>query len=672
MAVNARTRRRAEQLREELARHSYLYHALDSPAISDAEYDALMRELRELEERHPELVSPDSPTQRVGEPPAQGFAEVTHRAPMLSLANAFNLEEFQAWYDRTRRLLDGQDFPMVCELKIDGLAVSLTYQDGVLVQGATRGDGATGENVTGNLRTVRSIPLRLLGNAPSPLEVRGEVYLGRRAFAALNVQRVDAGLPTYANPRNTAAGSVRQLDPAMTAERGLDIWVYGTGFAQGDGVPDTQGETLEWLSKLGLRTNPHTRRCTTPDAVAAFCQEWLERREELDYDTDGVVVKVDPRGLWESLGVVGREPRWAIAYKWPAHQAATRLLDIGVNVGRTGKLNPYAILEPVQVGGVTVRQATMHNEDYIRGKDIRIGDMVVVERAGEVIPQIVRVTPESRPPGTRKWRMPRRCPVCGGSVTRDPAEAAHLCTNATCPAQLYERILHFRNAMDIEGLGSRWVRILMDQGLITDVADFYGLEKEALVDLDRMGETLASKVLENVEGSKQRPLGRLVYALGILHVGAEVAELLTAQFPTMERLMAAPEEELTAVPGIGPKIAASVAAFFWNQQNRQLIGKLARAGVRMEAAPTGAAPTGPLAGQSFCFTGTLSAMPRPAAEAQVRTLGATATDSVTRKTTHLVTGADPGASKLQQAQRYGTRIMTEEEFQELISAARQD
>ena len=666
MAVDAKTRRRAEQLRAQLARHSYLYHALDSPAISDAQYDALMRELRALEERRPELVSPDSPTQRGGAPPAKGFAEVTHRAPMFSLANAFNLEDLQAWYDRTRRLLDNQDFPMVCELKIDGLAVSLTYRDGLLVQGATRGDGSTGEDVTGNLRTVRSIPLRLLGDPPSLLEVRGEVYLGHRAFAALNAQRAGAGLPAYANPRNTAAGSVRQLDPAMTAERGLDIWVYGAGFALGDGVPGTQGETLEWLNKLGLRTNPHTRRCPTPNAVADFCQEWLERKEELDYDTDGVVVKVDPRGLWDPLGVVGREPRWAIAYKWPAHQAATRLLKIGVNVGRTGKLNPYAVLEPVQVGGVTVKQATLHNEDYIRGKDVRIGDLVVVERAGEVIPQVVRVVPESRPANAREFRMPQRCPVCGGPVTRDPAEAAHLCTNATCPAQLYERILHFRSAMDIEGLGAQWVRILMDQGLVTDLADFYSLEKEALVGLDRMGETLAAKVLENVAGSRQRPLARLLYALGILHVGAEVAELLAAQFPTMERLMVAAEDHLTEVPGIGPKIAASVAAFFQNQQNRELIEKLARAGVRMEAEAARPAPSGPLADQSFCFTGALSAMPRPAAEAQVQTLGATTTGSVTRKTTHLVAGADPSGSKLRQARQYGTRIMTEEEFLKLL------
>ena len=405
MAVGSEALERAAWLREELSRHNYRYYVLDDPAISDAEYDAFIRELRALEERYPELVTPDSPTQRVGAPPTAGFPQVVHGAPMFSLANAFDQAELQAWYDRVVRLLDGQDFEMTCELKIDGLAVSLTYVDGVLVRGATRGDGARGEDVTGNLRTVRSIPLRLLGAAPTRMEVRGEVFLGRTAFQRLNAQREAEGLPLYANPRNTAAGSVRQLDPAATAQRPLDIFVYAVGAVEGGTLPPTQGETLEWLAALGFHTNPHTRHTPAPDDVLRYYADWLEGREALDYETDGVVVKADQRALWEPLGVVGREPRWAIAYKWPAHQVVTRVEAIEVNVGRTGKLNPYAVLEPVQVGGATVKHATLHNADYIHTKDIRVGDSVVVERAGEVIPQVVRVVTDRR----RRWPAPTRC-----------------------------------------------------------------------------------------------------------------------------------------------------------------------------------------------------------------------------------------------------------------------
>jgi DNA ligase (NAD+) len=671
VAVASKVLQRVQRLRQELHRHNYLYYVLNAPEISDDAYDAQMRELRELEARHPELVAPDSPTQRVGAPPAAGFAEVTHRYPMFSLSNAFSQEELFAWHERTRRLLQGQEFPMVCELKIDGLAISLTYEGGALTRGATRGDGAVGEEVTNNLRTIRSIPLRLLGSAPRFLEVRGEVYIGREGFQRLNAQRAAAELPIYANPRNTAAGSVRQLDPGITAERALDIFVYGTGAVEGEGVPSTQWETLEWLKSLGFRTNPHTRRCPTPQAVADFYQEWLERREGQDYETDGVVVKLDDRTLWEPLGVAGREPRWAVAYKWPARQAVTRLADIGVNVGRTGKLNPYAVLEPVQVGGVTVKQATLHNEDYIHSKDIRIGDRVVVERAGEVIPQIVQSLKEARTEALPEWAMPAQCPACGGPVVRTPGEAAHLCTSASCPAQLYERVLHFRAAMDMEGLGAQWVRILMDGGLIRGAADFYALTKEQLLTLERMGETLADKLLASIEKTKTRPLGQLVYALGILHVGAEVAQLLAAHFSAMERLAAATEDELTAVPGIGPKIAASVAAFFGNEQNRLLVEKLRQAGVQMETEAPAPAPQGQLAGLSFCITGTLAAMPRSAAEAQVRALGGAATESVTRSTRYLVAGADPGASKLRQAERYGTAVLNEQQFLELLQSVAQ-
>ena len=666
MGAPEQTVERVQQLRRELDHHNYRYYVLDDPEVSDEAYDALIRELRALEAQHPELVTPDSPTQRVGAPPAEGFAEVTHGAPMFSLANAFDEEELQAWYDRAKRLLEGEDFSMVCELKIDGLAVSLAYEEGVLTRGATRGDGMVGEDVTTNLRTIRSIPLRLMGDAPPLLEVRGEVYLGKESFRGLNASREAAGQPAYANPRNTAAGSLRQIDPSMTAERPLDIWVYGTGLAQGGDVPDTQWETLQWLGGLGFKTNSHTRRCATPADVMDYLREWLERWEGLDYGTDGVVVKMDDRTRWDALGAAGREPRWAIAYKWPAHQAVTRLLEIGVNVGRTGKLNPYAVLEPVQVAGVTIQHATLHNEDYITGKDIRQGDQVLVERAGEVIPQIVSVVPEGRTGDPPPFRMPERCPVCEGRVVREEGESAHFCTNASCGAQLYERLLAFRGAMDMEGIGAQWVRVLLDRGLIRDAADFFSLKKEDLVALDRMGEKLAEKVLANVEKSKGRPLGQLVYALGVPHVGAETAELLARRFPTMDALMAAAEEDLTEASGIGPKIAASVAAFFRDERNVQLVARLREAGVRMAAAEEEAPVAGALTGVSFCVTGTLTDMPRSQAEARIRELGGTATDSVTRGTSYLAVGAAPGASKLRQAERYGTRTLTEAHLLQIL------
>ena len=669
MAVDSEALERAAWLREELSRHNYRYYVLDDPAISDAEYDAFIRELRALEERYPELVTPDSPTQRVGAPPTAGFPQVAHGAPMFSLANAFDQVEFQAWYDRVVRLLDGQDFEMTCELKIDGLAVSLTYEDGVLVRGATRGDGSRGEDVTGNLRTVRSIPLRLLGAAPTRMEVRGEVFLGRSAFRRLNAQREAEGLPLYANPRNTAAGSVRQLDPAATAQRPLDIFVYAVGAVEGGTLPPTQGETLQWLAALGFHTNPHTRHTPAPDDVLRYYADWLEGREALDYETDGVVVKADQRALWEPLGVVGREPRWAIAYKWPAHQVVTRVEAIEVNVGRTGKLNPYAVLEPVQVGGATVKHATLHNEDYIRTKDIRVGDSVVVERAGEVIPQVVRVVTDRGDADPPAFHMPATCPACGGDVVRAPEEAAHVCTNVSCPAKLFEGIQHFvsRGALDIEGLGAQWVRILLDAKLIDDAAGLYTLRLEDLVQLDRMGEVLAQKILANIEGSKERPLARLVFGLGIPHVGSEVAELLVAHFPTMQRLMDATEEEITEVPGVGPVIAASVVAFFADPANQKLVEDLCAAGLRMEAdVPEPPAEGLPLSGLTFCFTGTLSSMPRSQAEERVKALGAAATSSVTRKTTYLVTGAETGASKVRQAERSGTQLLTEEQFLELL------
>jgi len=699
MAVDPRVLQRVEDLRRLIRHHDYLYYVLNQPEISDAEYDRLMQELRELEALYPELVTPDSPTQRVGMPPAKEFREVTHREPMLSLQDAFSEEEFLAWYRRVRNLLGDVDFEMTCELKIDGLAVNLTYEEGRLVLGATRGDGYRGEDVTNNLKTIRSIPLVLLKPGPRLMEVRGEVYMPRSAFQQLNREQAEKGEKTFANPRNAAAGSVRQLDPNITASRRLDIFVYGVGAVE-DGtqeVPPSQWDLLHWLKERGFKVNPHIRRVRTPQQVWDYYKEWLERRHDLDYETDGVVVKVDRRDLWPLLGTTAREPRWAVAFKWPPSQSVTRLLDIRIHVGRTGKLNPNAVLQPVQVGGVIVKAATLHNEDYLLSKDIRPEDWVEVERAGEVIPQVVRVLKEKRPApepqcqrcgsyyhrtpnhpnfhpedGTGIWwpgKMPDRCPVCQAPVVRPPGEANHYCTNASCPAQALERLIHFvsKGAMDIEALGEKWCRILFEKGLVRNPADLYTLRKEDLLRLERMGPVLAEKVLRNIEASKSRPLSRLLFALGILHVGAEVAGLLARRFRTMDRLMQAGEEHLAQIPGIGPKIAASVVAFFRNEENRRLIRRLQEAGVNMEEQEE--ANEGPLAGQVFVFTGTLSSMAREEAHRRVRDLGGIPSDTVTRRTTYLVVGADPGAAKLNQARRYGIPTLTEEEFLAMLNEA---
>ena len=660
---------RAQSLRAELAQHNYSYYVLDAPTVSDAAYDVLMRELRELEAEFPDLVTPDSPTQRVGASPAKGFAEVIHRSQMFSLANSFDDDEYMAWVRRTQRLLGDQDFDVTCELKIDGLAVSLTYRNGVLERGATRGDGLRGEDVTANVRTIRSIPLQLLGSPPELLEVRGEIYMGREGFRRMNEARAAEGLPLYANPRNSAAGSVRQLDPNVTATRPLNIWVYALGYIEGGAAPDNQWDLLLWLNEMGIRTNPNNRHYDNPEGAIDYYRQWLEGREDLDYDTDGTVVKVNSRAHWDALGAVGREPRWAIAFKWPAQQETTRVLGINVNVGRTGRINPFAVLEPVFVGGVTVQHATLHNADYISEKDIRVGDWVVVERAGEVIPQVVRSIPERRPADAVPFAMPELCPACGSRVLRAEGEAGHYCSNASCPAQLAEHIFHFvsKGAMDIDGMGPKIATSLLESGLITDVADIYALKMEDLVQLERMGELLAAKLLRNIEESKERPLNRLLQALGIMLVGSEVADLLASAFGDMDRLRAATEAEMTAIPGVGPKIAASVAGFFADEGNVRLVEKLRDAGVRMDAdAAPPPAEGSPMSGMVFCFTGTMAAMPRSQGEELVRSLGAAASGSVTKKTTHLVVGADPGASKVTQAAKHGTLVLNEDEFLALL------
>jgi len=668
--------KRAEELRRVINTHNHSYYVLDDSTISDAEYDRLLQELRGLESEHPELLTPDSPTQRVGGAPADGFTQVVHSAPMLSLGNAFNREDLENWLRRTKGLVDDVDFQLVCELKIDGLAVNLTYENGVFIQGATRGDGAVGEDITQNLRTVKTIPLSLLDGAPDRLEVRGEVYLPIPEFLRMNEELAAKGEQLYMNPRNTGAGSVRNLNPQVTASRNMEIWVYsltGNGASTQAGAPPAAAghwEALEWLKGLGFRINPHNRLCDTIDEVIEFYDHWVEARHDLPYEADGVVVKVSSLALQDILGVVGREPRWAIAYKFPAEQAVTELLAIEVTVGRTGSLNPTAILKPVVVSGVTVEHASLHNEEDIHRKDIRVGDTVTIERAGDVIPHVLGPVLENRPKGARKFKMPSRCPSCGTAIVKPEDEAMHRCPNTSCPAQFFELLKHFvsKGAMDIDGLGEQWCRILIDKGLVTDLAGLYTLQKDDLLELDRMGDKLATRIMANIEASKQKPLARLLFAMGIIHVGSEVAELLTQAYNSVDEIAAATEEELAEIPGIGPKIATSIASYFQVDVNKSVVEKLRTAGVNMKQEPRPVVSTKslPLAGKTFVVTGTLSAFSRSESESRIKDLGGKITSSVTKNTDYLVVGEAPG-SKLAAAERLGTEILDEEKFVDLLA-----
>lgn len=657
----------AEELRSQINYHDYLYYVKDAPEISDQAYDELMRKLRAIESHYPELITPDSPTQRVPDIPIEAFSVVEHREPLLSLANAFNFQQLVSWHKRAADLAATEKFQMTVEPKIDGLAVSLVYEKGAFVQGATRGDGFRGENITENLRTIKSIPVRLRGkDHPNRFEVRGEVYMRKAAFEKMNEERAERGEPLFANPRNSAAGSVRQRDPKLTAERPLDIFVYQLGWNEGSS-PASHWDTLQWLHEMGFKINPEVKRFDELQAIEAHYKEWSERRHDLDYEIDGLVVKIDGKALWDELGFVGREPRWAIAYKFPPIQSTTKLRKIRVNVGRTGSLNPYAELEPVQVGGVVVKLATLHNEDDIRRKDIRERDTVIVQRAGDVIPQVVGPVVSKRTGKERKYRLPRKCPVCKADVERPEGEAMSYCTNMACPAQLYRWLTHFvgRGAMDIDGLGESWIAIFLEKGLIEDPADIYSLTKDQLTALDRMGEKSADNLLRNIEASKQRPLSRLLVALGIRHVGGEMAETLASHFGTLDAIAEASAEELEAIEAVGPKIAESVYAFFREPRKKKIISKLRKAGVKMEQEPQ-APKGGPLVGQTFVFTGTLASMPRSRAEAIVEELGGDASGSVTKKTTYIVAGADPG-SKLAKAQKTGTTVLDEQQFLRLLN-----
>ena len=667
-----KARQRIAELLETINHHNYRYYVLDSPEISDAEYDELMKELRQLEAEHPELVTPDSPTQRIGAPPVEAFGVVEHPQPLLSLANAFSFEELAAWHKRVSNLLGGRQFDLVCEPKIDGLAVALTYVDGLFVTGATRGDGYRGENITQNLKTVRSIPLSVPKEAPPRFEVRGEVYLPKAGFRKLNEERAKEELPLFANPRNAAAGSVRQLDSSITARRPLDIFIYGLGWAEDKTGPDTHWEIMQWLKALGFKINPNIVLLHSLDEAERYYRTWLETREKSPYEADGIVAKVNSIALQQELGTVAHEPRWAIAYKFPAIQGTTKLLDIGINVGRTGSLNPYAILEPVRVGGVVISSAALHNEEDIHRKDIRIGDWVVVQRAGEVIPEIVEPIVSRRTGKEKVFHMPGRCPVCGSEVIKPEDEAMHRCTNAACPSQALERIKHFvsRGAMDIDGVGEKLCQALFEAGLIKDAADLYYLTKEQLLGLERMADKSASNVLGSIEKSKDRPLARLIFALGIAHVGDQYADLLADHFHSIDDLAEATQEDLSVIPSVGPKIAEGVVVFFRQERNRQIIEKLRKAGVRLEREKIKEANLAelPLAGLEFVLTGKLESFSRSEAEAKIKALGGKAGSDVTKKTSYVVVGSDPG-SKLAKAQKLETKTLNEAQFLDLLDRA---
>jgi DNA ligase (NAD+) len=663
--------RQIEQLRQQLHHHNYRYYVLDDPQITDAEYDQLMRRLQELEAAFPDLITPDSPTQRVGATPLEGFGTVLHALPMLSLDNAFSTAEVRDFDARIRRQLGQSDLiEYVTEPKIDGLAVELVYVDGLFVQGSTRGDGMRGEDITQNLRTVKTIPLRLIaahGALPQHLEVRGEVYMTKRDFQRLNARREEEGEPTFANPRNASAGSLRQLDPRITAGRPLAMFCYGVGRVAGVTF-ETHWDVLQSLARWGFRINPHSEKCPGIEAALACYERLREQREELPYEIDGMVVKVNSLALQDALGTRSRSPRWALAYKFEPKQAVTQVKDIAVQVGRTGALTPVALLEPVQVAGVEVSRASLHNPDEIARKDVRTGDWVMVQRAGDVIPESVEVLKERRTGAEKPFEMPPRCPICGSAVVRLEDEVVPRCVGLLCPAKLKESIVHFasKRAMDIEGLGDKTVDQLVERGLVKDIGDLYFLTKDDLLKLERLADKSASNLIAAIERSKQTILPRLLYALGVRHVGEHVAAVLAREYPDWQALQRAAYEELQGIHEIGPRIAQSIVAFFQDAGNQGVLEKLYRGGVR--ATPL-QRPTvdQSLRGKTLVFTGELQNYTRAEAKRLVEARGGRVTSSVSRSTSYVVAGADAG-SKLDQARKLGVSMLTEEEFQALLSS----
>ncbi len=655
----AAARRRVEELRGELRRHERLYYVENRPEITDAEFDRLMRELQELEAAHPELASADSPSRRVGGEPAEGFATVEHVSPMLSLENAYSWEEAQAWLARNTRLLGREPGGFIAELKIDGLSIALRYENGVLVRGATRGDGTRGEDVTANVRTIRTVPLRIAEE--TPLEVRGEVYYSKKAFARVNAEREAEGEPLFANPRNAAAGTMRLLDSRITAKRRLDAWLYAV--AEATPMPATQSGALARLEELGFPVNPHRARCERFEDVRRFVEAWNEKRHELGFETDGVVIKVDDRALQQDLGSTAKSPRWALAYKYPPEEATTVVREIGLNVGRTGAMTPVAFFDPVQLGGTTVKKATLHNYEDLARKDVRVGDTVVVEKGGDVIPKVVRVVLEKRPADAPPFEMPTRCPACGDPAVREEGEVVLRCVNPACPAVVREALRHFcgRRAMNIEGLGEKLVDQLVTAGMLTDVSSIYDLKVGDLAELERWGEKSASNLLAEIQKSKANEPSRLIFALGIRHVGEKAAKTLAEHFGSLDALADAGTDELEAVDEVGPNTAAAVRAYFSRPKHRELLEKLRTHGVRLEGPRRRRAASGPLAGKAVVITGTLPGISREEAGARLEAAGARVSGSVSKKTDYVVVGESAG-SKLEKARSLGVETVTWEEM----------
>jgi DNA ligase (NAD+) len=654
--------REIEELRDSLRRHEHLYYVLDQPEISDAEYDVLMRRLQALEAQHPELVTPDSPTQRVGGKPREGFVKVPHSSPMLSLDNALNEAELREFDRRVRDLLGGQSFEYVAELKLDGLSMAAHYQDGRMYQAVTRGDGLVGEDVTENARTIRSMPLKVKSSLPA-FEARGETIMPRKSFEKLNAEREKQQLAPFANPRNAAAGALRALEPSVTASRRLEYFAY---FLLVDGrfFYDSHWESLDALEKMGFKVNPRRNKCGDLDQLLEFCREWESKRESLPYEIDGVVVKVDSVRQQQALGWTAKAPRWAIAFKFPAQQRSTTIENIEVQVGRTGTLTPVAHLAPVTVGGVTVTRATLHNEDEIARLGVEIGDEVLIERSGDVIPKVVRVVKQGAE--RRPFRMPKHCPVCGGEVVREEGEAASRCINTNCPARLKESVSHFaaRGVMDIDGMGDVLVDQLVSRGLVKSVADIYKLTLEQLLELDRMGQKSAEKILKNIDASKKQPLPRVLNGLGIPFVGERTAQILAETFGSLDAIAQADEEVLQQAEEVGPKVSESIRQFFHEPRNRELVERLRKAGLTFEHAlrkKTG----GALAGKTFVITGTLPNLAREEAKARIESAGGKVTGSVSKKTDYVLAGADPG-SKLDKANQLGIPVLGESDLLALL------
>ena len=668
--VSSKIKKRIEKLREEIHYHDYKYYVENNPEISDYEYDKLLRQLKELEDREPSLKSPTSPTQRVGGMPIEGFPTVEHPIPMLSLENAYSEEEVREFERRLHRELPGEDFEYVVELKIDGVSISLIYEEGRLVRGSTRGDGRRGDDITTNLKTIHSIPLQLQQKIEGSIEVRGEIYMRRSGFQRVNREREEKEEPLFANPRNATAGSLKLLDPRITNQRPLDSFIYVLSHSTKIKVPSTHIESLEKLKEWGFKVNSHTRLCKNIKEVLDYHSFWAKRREELDYEVDGMVIKVNSINQQARLGSTTKNPRWALANKFQAKQATTSLRDIILQVGRTGALTPVAILRPTPLAGTTITRATLHNEDEIRRKDIRIGDRVIIEKGGDIIPQVVKIIESKRTGKEKRFSMPKFCPVCGAEVVRLESEVVSRCIGSSCPAQLKEKIAHYagRGAMDVDGLGDKLIEQLVDKKLISDVSDLYGLDISTLSSLERMGEKSSQNLLSQIEKSKSQPLFRLIFALGIRYVGVRGARILAENFPSLQALSGASIEKMESIPEIGPRTARSIAFFFKEKGNRELLARLKRRGVRLqeeEIPEKEKEKRAPFAGKRFIFTGGLEHYSRGEAKDLVESSGARVLNSVSRKVDYVVAGKNPG-SKYEKAKELKLRILSEEEFEKLV------